>query len=246
MWSPGRVRRSIALVSSLLLASATSVRGQVGVTPTLFTVDPRGSFYNASDPGASPTVVNLTGVPTGALLFLFPQGYLEVYGGSPVYYDTRGSQPWGFSALFSSSNTLLPYNTSHTARVPGAVASGLPEFQSFVAPDGRLWDTDIAFDFRVYQPLAVLKPAGASYLFLGIVDDQYWDNRTLAPNMFGVYVAATTDGTIPGDPNPRNLVSPYTGSAVATTTPEPATLGLLVSGLMTMLAFARRRRASIR
>lgn len=129
--------------------------------------------------------------------------------------------------------------------VPDAIASGLPQFTSFVAPDGRFFNTDIPNDFRIYRPFAVVKPAGASYLFLSIVDDQYWDNHTRAPDMLGVHIAARTDGTIPEDPNPHNLVPPYT-SAAPTTTPEPHAYLLLTWGLISLgvVSWRRRRHAA--
>jgi hypothetical protein len=168
-----------------------------------------------------------------------------------VYDDARGNQPWGFSGTFSATNTLAPYAFgSHASRVPDAIASGLPQFTSFVAPDGRVYDTDIPHDFRIDQPLAVLKPAGASYLFLSVVDDQYWDNHTQAPDQLGVYVAARTDGTIPQDPNPHNLVPPYTAPRPGgsppptTTTPEPMTVALFAAGLFAVGAFRRPRRSA--
>jgi hypothetical protein len=134
-----------------------------------FQVDPRGSFLQRNgDPGATgPLIIDLNALSffSGSSVTLTSAGAFDPANGSDTY-------KW-MVAVFSTSNVVL--SSDVLRRVPGAVASSLPQFVTPPTDVGSR-PTDIPEDFYVdvYQTVAI--PEGARYLMVGTYDPYSGNN----------------------------------------------------------------------
>lgn len=236
------------------------------------TVDPRATFYQVDgwDSGVFPTFLDLSGFTDGAKLYLFPRGRFTVGpGGTGYLMDARSNGfQYGFAGAFTSDTWVGP--TDQNIRLH-TVASTQPDLT--LGPSLGGLNRNVPNDFRIFGNVyPVVKPTGANYLAIGVIDDAYWDNSTLAPQFMRVYVASSptvdpdhgncdamsvyglpcTGGNGPwlgccgptGQfPDPNPLPEPYIPEA-GTTTPEPSTIALTTLGLFGMGVVGRRRRTA--
>lgn len=194
-------------------------------TPTFFQIDPRASFLRASplDAPVMPTIIDLRNTPDDALLQIISQGYFTIAGNTGSVKDPT-TDDW-FMGIFSSTDEVFA-DVLALSRVPGSVTSelGADAYTSI----NTFYDdlpTDIPNDFSFVasasNPFLIHRPAGANYLILGVVDNQYQDNVSADPSNLGIWLKATP----------------------TTVTPEPQTMVLLGSGLGIIgVAGAIRRR----
>lgn len=226
------------------------------------TVDPRATFYrlDAGDVGAAPTFLDLTGYADGSVLYLFPRGRFTVGpGGTGFLMDARATTlPYGYAAAFTSDTWVGASNQLQRLNVVPGGQPALTVGPSLFEGANR----NIAHDFRVSGDVfPFVKPVGANYLAIGLIDDAYWDNGTLAPQAMRVWLS-TSDAV---DPDPGNCAAmiaynlPCTagngpwigpggppGGFPPVVIPEPATLVLvgLGFGVTGALHAWRRRRAA--
>ena len=128
-------------------------------------LDPRTAYIHTSsgDPSVDPTPIALAslGVGPGDRIVITRQG-------------SHSSNQTAMGALFSSSTTMLSRDVLN--RVPGAIASDGPAVVTGPTFQGSQ-PTDIPQDFAVSGTgTAVTVPAGAAYLFFGVIDSFYSDN----------------------------------------------------------------------
>jgi len=227
--------RALILVGAALLG----VTGAYATTIDLgfFVVSPQGNFlYNSPNDNCSSSspVPNCNMAPTfidlsayfGDTITITDVGSLCLYTASEENQSNCTLYPASASYLggvFDTNTTLLA--ASNLNRLPGAVASGLPninnpELNSFV---GNV-NTTIPFDF--YLPAVVV--VAAQYLVAGTLDSAYSDNSLGTPGSPGYVGDFGVDITV--------NVSP---------TPEPSTAALLLTGVALLWAF-RRKAASRR
>ena len=207
-----------------LVLSAVSVMGgsmQVDSVP----VGPAGTFLQLSPidncawflaaPGCGggffdPTIVDLSApelnVHPGDLLQMSASGML-------CYLPTICSTSPNVAAVFSSTAALL--DASNLNRIPGAIATpGTTDVATNLFFSGA--SNTIGEDFLVpatAEGIAVTIPAGARYLFLGIVDSFYADNT-------GHVLVNLSDPPAP--------------------TPEPSTWPAMIAGLTALFALKKR------
>lgn len=158
--------------TSLLLLSLVVVSR---ASATLFLVDSTNTYLHAFGENPFPTIpINLAanGYSAGQTVIMSRVGSFNRFGGgTPTDY--------GMSALFSTSNVLLPPPLLN--RVPGAINIG----QNWVSPvtsiGGQL--TDIPEDFLVCNSagtangITVVIPTGAQWVFASAIDDFFSDNN---------------------------------------------------------------------
>ncbi|HEX2838553.1 MAG TPA: hypothetical protein VHN77_10540 [Phycisphaerales bacterium] len=163
-----RTSLTLLTLSATALLSAGSAPAQV-VVP----LGPRGAFIRTnSDAPTAPAIRTLTslGVAPGDLIRIRVLGEFT--------YNTSNAISRSSGAVFSSSDTLLA--TSLQARVPGAIDAGVD-----VITGGTYYGslpTDVPEDFRIGDNVAtdyadVIVPAGAVFLFIGVLDSLYNDNN---------------------------------------------------------------------
>jgi hypothetical protein len=185
----------------------------------LFSVSPQGNFlYNSAGDNCSasyavagcnmnPTFINLSAY-MGDTITITDVGGLCVYTGPNCTVYPASSSYLG--AVWDNNNTLL--DASNINRLPGAIASGLPNINT---PNlnslGDGTNTTIANDFFVPQTnLVVIAP----YLVVGTLDSAFADNSL---------------GT-----------SPNFGVDITVNTPEPGSAALLLTGVAGLFAFRRK------
>jgi len=140
--------------------------------PSGVQLDSRATFLHTSsnDIPVPPAIVNLAaaGFAPGDLLKLsFTLQNFSFFSCSGPFATPAQV---GVNAVFSNSDTLFSPNV--LARVPGAIDAG-PDYISTPTAFGNE-PTDIPQDFILSGTVQV--PAGATYLFLGVVDSYYQDN----------------------------------------------------------------------
>lgn len=163
------------IFASLAVLSAAAVG-----SPTLFLVNSQASYLLAS--GETPANalavdLNANGFFAGQTVIISRAGAFNHGGTSPYRY--------GMSALFSSSNVILPSTLLN--RVPGAIDAG-PDWTSPNTFNGNM-PTDIAEDFQVdnlagtANGITLTIPTGALYL-IAAAQDNYFSNNNNAPEFY--------------------------------------------------------------
>jgi len=192
---PSRVQRLFSLLSP---ATAYAAHGGLGgkvksFSPfagvdegpknvaTVFPVSPRAAFLLAA-----PQDVN---VEAAVIIDLATLGFvagdlvrLERLGNF-AFVSTGPETGISMIAVFSSSNVLL--GPAFAARVPGAIASSLPQYVT--QPLVNQTPTDIPQDFSVGNTTVAI-PSGARFLFVAVPDPFYGDNVD-ADNNFAIRVS---------------------------------------------------------
>lgn len=214
----------LAAVAGLVVSAVAAEAQTLTTTPQFFAVDPRASFYRTNaDAPMTPTMIYL-GALAGATLHITPSGGFQAAGsGGPVTAPL-------FSAIFSTTNVLLS-DLSLLNRVPGAVDANAPYYQNLITMGPTLnggLPTDIPQDFTIPNGelgdgLSIVVPDAANWLFIDMMDDYYADNTTPDPATFGVYVSIEKAPPV-------------------TATPEPASMGLMATGLFGVAGIPRWRR----
>lgn len=181
----------IFLLSALLCLTPALPAGTPSTTTAaaspqslLLPLDPRATFLHAAmsdDPEASddpfhPTIVDLAqaGLAPGMeikLTYQIAQAFSYACGAEMPKYD----DPM-ILAVFSGSATLLPPTEDH--RLPDALKAGDEVRTGPVGLAAMSQPDDIAEDFQIMPVSGTLIriPAGATHLFLGLVDSFYKDN----------------------------------------------------------------------
>lgn len=160
--------RVVLTLSGLFLAaSASAVQFLVNSPATYLRAVGESPFNaNAID-------LNANGFFAGQTVFVSRAGsWNHLGGGTPTDY--------GLSAVFSTSNVLLP--TPLLNRVPGAIATGAPAWVSPNTFVGNV-NTDISEDFQVDNQtgtangITLVIPTGALFLFATAQDNFFQDNN---------------------------------------------------------------------
>lgn len=148
---------------------------------TLFLINSPATylFANGETPyNAYGIDLNANGYFAGQTVQLFRAGSYNTLGGpTPAQY--------GLSAVFSSSNVILPSTTLN--RIPGAISAG----PTWVSPNTAVGNlpTDIPEDFRVdnlsgtANGIVVTIPAGAQYIFASAIDN-FFSNNNNTPEFY--------------------------------------------------------------
>ncbi|MDX2034100.1 MAG: hypothetical protein SF339_25725 [Blastocatellia bacterium] len=177
------------LIALLCLAPALPFVGKPIATAAaqsslVFPVDPRATFLHTamtedpevSDDPFNPTIIDLAqaGLAPGAeikLSYQILQPFSYACGSNMPKYD----DPL-ILAVFSGSAMLLPPQEEH--RVPDAIKTGEEVRTGPVGLAAMSQPDDIPEDFQI-MPVSgtvIRIPAGATHLFIGIVDSFYKDN----------------------------------------------------------------------
>ncbi len=182
---------------------------------TQIQIDPRATFYRTNNDSASPApAIPLTqlGVAPGQWLEIRTVGG---FSHMQNYPDVNRN----LTGVFSSSATLL--SESLLNRVPGAIAAG-PIYEPNVATWSGGLPMNIAEDFVACvfdrgNGVAVKVPAGATHVFVCVMDSRYDDNTD--PN--GDYAVVFTPLSAPGLPGTGEHLVLATGvNGPATVQPE--------------------------
>ncbi len=155
------------------------------LVPLLFSVGPQQAYLHTVNGSTDAVAVRLAdfGILPGQQITLTAVGH--VYGGDGYVND--------LGAVFSSTSELRPADQRY--RVPGAIASGLPQVVTGTTYFGGE-QTDIAEDFRIpTSGVAVNVPQHAAYLFLALFDRYYADNTAAGEFDAQVNVAASHCGS---------------------------------------------------
>lgn len=185
-------------------------------------IDPLHTFlFTHNDPdwgsgsvvGTTPIVLNEIGLSGGDLIQLEKLG--DWYDGHMGYGNAITvadlDTQTEMIGVFSSSNELFAPNILD--RVPGVVGTGV-EYETWTTLYGNM-PTDVGGDFRIDNTFLYV-PLGATHLFVAAHDIYYSDNS---------------------DPD-RDYAVRITKVA---SVPEPSTLVLLISALLTFGLFSRTR-----
>ena len=164
----------LAAFGVLLVSLGSPSRTTAAPAPYLYKVDPQATYLRSSpsDSGVRssvPLALETIGVSPGDWVQLRALGGFSWAAGIPdSTQDTIG--------VFSSTNVLS--DASMTARVPGALAAGIP----YVTPSTFFggFPTDIPQDFnfggRTGGSVVLQVPAEAKYLFFSVSSSVYGDN----------------------------------------------------------------------
>jgi len=222
---------SVAFLSALAIPGfATQISlptnvGCAGSGPVLCNIDDKMTYLLAAGPfngttfgadGISPQVIDLQTV--GGFGLQTGDVIRLTALGDMCFNNGSSCQSPTFGAVFSSS-ALFESNNVTTNRVINALSApgGTTGVVSPTTVNGG-FNTDISQDFLVYQisgtVITLPNINQYRYLFIGIVDSYYGDNSDLDNNL-QVQLAVV---------------------------PEPATYGLLLSGLGALFAFRRFRK----
>jgi hypothetical protein len=225
----------VLLLAAFAVAMAATSYGAAFCNPAsggimVCPIDATSTYLTAAGPlsggvfgpdGTAPLIIDLQsvglGLTTGSVVTFTASGSLNINNGG-----TNTIVVPSFGAVFSSTNALLANVASN--RVTGALAA--PGGTTSAGASGYVggvttttnggFQTDISQDFLIFQSGTTITLPNIStyrYLFVGILDNLYADNVTVTPLQLTVSVV-----------------------------PEPATYGLLLSGLGALVAFRRYRK----
>lgn len=159
--------KSIVLLFALTATSAHAVLLQVDSTNTYLRANGENPF-----PAIPYHLATYGFVPGQTVLLTRVGSFNNLGGGIPT--------DWGMSAVFTSSNVLLPAPLLN--RLPGAVGTVAPSWASAATQIGGL-TTDISEDFMVADNTNTLNgivltiPAGAHYIWGTAHDNFFSDNN---------------------------------------------------------------------
>ena len=168
--------RTALLISALLVPlAACDTTGTDSGYELLgtFDIDPAGTYLRTNQDAASgPTTIDLSGlgVSPGDSIYVRILGEADLDPASAVGGEP-GAASFTVAGVFSTSATLLA--SDQRERVPGAIDVG-PDIATAPTAIGTL-PTDIAQDALINRN-AFRVPAGATTLFLNVVDQFYSDN----------------------------------------------------------------------
>jgi hypothetical protein len=150
-------------------------------------LDPRAPYIRTHGDAAiatTPVALASLGIAPGDRIVITRQG-------------SHSSNQTAMGALFSSSATLLDSDTLN--RVPGALMSDAPAVKTGLTFQSAM-TTDIPQDFAVSGTgTAVTVPAGATHLFVGVLDSYFGDN-TDPDGDFGFRIELSSLGCVVTQP----------------------------------------------
>lgn len=159
-------------LSALVFAAAWSAPGVAAAQTTAVSLGSQDAYLHIA-PGdtanaASPIALSLLGAAPGQSLLMKGVGDMD--------NGPSGDTILSLIGMFSGSPVILGPELLH--RIPGAIDAG-PEFISANTTAGGQ-PTDVPEDFRItsaIQPDVLIEiPAGATHLFVGNHDSQWFDN----------------------------------------------------------------------
>ncbi|MCA8952845.1 MAG: LamG domain-containing protein [Planctomycetes bacterium] len=174
---------SLSFGIAAVMALPTAAASQVAAHPV--PLDPTATFLRTDpiDTPAAPIVIDLAalGYVPGQLVRLRTAGDFLFHPPGPVQGENA-------VAVFSDGATVLPPSQPH--RVPGAIASGAPNYVTAPTNNQGLV-TDIAEDFGVDRQGVTVQipviPSGVPLLLVG-ADDVFWGDNVDPENDFVVIV----------------------------------------------------------
>jgi len=172
---------------------------------TLFLIDSPATYLRAN--GETPFFT----IPVDLNANGFFAGQTVILSRAGSYNENGGPTPtaFGLTAVFSSSNVLLPWNTLN--RIPGAIDAGT----DYITPNTLVGNlpTDIPEDFEVdnftgtANGVTLTIPNGAFYIFAS-AEDNFFSNNNNTPEFY---------------------------LSIALPVPEPFTIGALGMGVVCLL-----------
>ena len=138
-----------------------------------FDIDPKGTYLRTNqDDANAPTTIDLAGlgIAPGDSIYVRILGEVDLDPASAVGGEP-GASSFTVAGVFSASSALLA--ADQLDRVPGAIDVG-PDIRTAPTAIGAI-ETDIPEDALINRN-AFRVPAGATTLFLNIVDQFYSDN----------------------------------------------------------------------
>ncbi len=225
----------IAVFTALISVGAASADP---ISLGTFAVSPEGTFsmqdpndtcsQSFAAPGCNmaPTFISLSslGIWAGDTIGITDVGELCIYRGAGCLMYAASATYLG--AVFDSNDVLL--GPSNLNRLPGAIASGLPNISSVYLNEYYTGaSTTIPQDF--YVPTTVVIPPGAQYLVVSVLDSFYADNS--GNGTLGVSLTLIHDPPPPGSDPP--------GPSDPPSVPEPGTSWLAMTGVGGLLGLRR-------